>query len=57
MEGATLCPLRLAFNPVLRGESVVIGDLADHRAFQILTTHGVDEASSIKQETAVVRVR
>ena len=56
MEGATLCPVRLAFNPVLLGEFVVIGGLADHRAFQVIPTHGIDEASSIKQETAVVGV-
>ena len=56
MEGAALCPLRLAFNPVLLGKYVVIGSLADHRAVQILPAHGVDEASPIKQETAVVRV-
>lgn len=56
MEGATLCPLRLSFNPVLLGKYVVIGGLADHRAVQILPAHGVDEASSIQQKTTVVRV-
>jgi hypothetical protein len=47
VEGATLCPLRLSFNPVLLGKYVVIGGLADHRTVQILPTHGVDEASSV----------
>jgi hypothetical protein len=56
VEGATLRPLRLAFNPVLLGKYVVIGGLADHRAFQILPAHGVDEASSIQQKTTVIRV-
>ena len=57
MECATMCPLVLSFDPVLRAEAVVIVGLAIHRAFQILPAHGVNEASSIQQKTTVIRVR
>ena len=57
MEGATVCSLVLSFDPVLRAEAVVIVGLAVHRTFQILPAHGVNEASSIKQKTTVIRVR